>query len=45
MKFTKINSTEGRKGKSKPPLEELIRMSKLEAQGDANFLLIAILST
>ena len=28
-----INSTEGREGKSKPPLEEYIRMLKLEAQG------------
>ncbi|KAF2572003.1 hypothetical protein F2Q70_00004035 [Brassica cretica] len=29
-----IKSAEGRKGKSKPPLEEYIRMSKVEAQGD-----------
>ena len=30
-----INSAEGRKGKSKPPLGEYLRISKLEAQGDA----------
>ena len=36
-----INSAQGKKGKSKPPLGECIRMSKLEAQRDAIFLLIA----
>ena len=30
-----IKSAEGRKGKSKPPLGEYIRMSKVEAQRDA----------
>ncbi|KAF3561412.1 hypothetical protein DY000_02013585 [Brassica cretica] len=33
-----INPTEGRKGKRKPPLGEYMRMSKLKAQEDANFL-------
>ena len=32
-----INSTEGRKGKSKPPLEEYIRMSRSKMQRDAIF--------
>ena len=36
-----INSTEGRKGKSKPPLEEYIRMSRSKMQRDAIFLLRA----
>ena len=36
-----INSAEGRKGKSKPPLGEYIRMSKLEAQREAIILLRA----
>ena len=34
-----INSTEGRKGKSKPPLVEYIRMSRSKMQKDAIFLL------
>ena len=34
-----INSAEGRKGKSKPPLKEYIRMSRSKMQGDAIFLL------
>ncbi|KAF3541913.1 hypothetical protein F2Q69_00024480 [Brassica cretica] len=36
-----INSAEGGKGKSKPPLGEYIRMSKLEAQREAIILLRA----
>ena len=36
-----INSTEGRKGKSEPPLEEYIRMSRSKTQKDAIFLLRA----
>ena len=36
-----INKAEGRKGKSKPPLGEYIRMSKLEARRDIIFLLRA----
>ena len=31
--FEAIKSAKGRKGKSKPPLGEYIRMSKVEAQG------------
>ena len=34
-----INSTEGRKGKRKPPLEEYIRMSRSKMQKDELFLL------
>ena len=34
-----INSAEGRKGKSKPPLGEYIRMSRLEMQGTILFTL------
>ena len=40
-----INSTEGRKGKRKPPLDEYIRMSRSKMQRDAIFLLRAKLST
>ena len=36
-----INSTEGRKGKRKPPLDEYIRMSRSKMQRDAIFLLRA----
>ena len=36
-----INSTEGRKGQGKPPLEEYIRMSRSNMQRDAIFLLRA----
>ena len=32
-----INSTEGRKRKSKPPLEEYIRMSRSKMQEDNSF--------
>ncbi|KAF3556962.1 hypothetical protein F2Q69_00012426 [Brassica cretica] len=34
-----INSADGKKGKSKPPLEEYIRMSRSKMQKDATFLL------
>ena len=40
-----INSTDGIKGKSKPPLEEYIKMSRSKMQRDAIFLLRAKLST
>ena len=40
-----ISSTEGRKGKSKPPLEEYIRMSSLKVQKEATFLLNTFLFT
>ena len=40
-----INSTEGRNGKSKPPLEEYIRISRSKMQRDVIFLLRAKLST
>ena len=40
-----INSTEGRKGKSKPPLEEYIRMSRSKMQRDETFLLMTIIFT
>ena len=36
-----MNSTEGRKEKSKPPLKEYIRMSRSKRQKDAIFLLRA----
>ena len=39
-----INSAGGRNEKRKPPFGEYIRMSKLKAQRDANFLLRAKLS-
>ena len=39
--FEAIKSAKGRKGKSKPPLGEYIRMSKLEAQREAIILLRA----
>ena len=34
-----INSTEGRKRKSKPPLEKYIKMTRSKMQRDAIFLL------
>ena len=40
-----IHSNEGRKGKSKPPLEKYIRMSRSKLQRDATFLLMTILFT
>ena len=40
-----IDSTEGRKGKSKLPLEQYIRMSRSKMQRDAIFLLRVKLST
>ena len=40
-----INSTEGRKRKRKPPLEEYIMMSRSKMQRDTFFLLRAKLST
>ena len=40
-----INLTEGRNGKSKPPLEEYISISRSKMQRDVIFLLRAKLST
>ena len=40
-----INFTEGRKGRSKPPLEKYIRMSRSKMQKEEIILLRAKLST
>ena len=40
-----INSTEGRKGKSKPPLEEYVRMSRSKMQKGAIIFTLRTLCT